>query len=220
MKSFFWEFPLTASFVSLLFLIYPVVTLFFPQTIEEYFLAIPGEFHPLNWILSTFYHGSYAHLFSNLFFLFLLGRVVEYRVGKAKWLYFYFMAGILSVLGDSFVRGFLLGDQTPVVGASGAISGLACAATILSPFRFPITKRQTVPFPVFVFGWMMIYSDLSNLFAKDHIAHWAHLAGFFSVLFSAYFLDRKIQTEVRQGFLLNLTFFTLTLILLFFINNR
>ncbi|MCU0823120.1 MAG: rhomboid family intramembrane serine protease [Leptospira sp.] len=220
MRSFIWEFPLTASFASFMFLLYPIVGIFFPDYIAIYFLATPGEFEPLNWLLSTFFHGSFAHLLSNLFFLLLLGRVVENRVGKSRWLLFYFMAGIISVLGDSFVRGFILGDRTPVVGASGAISGLASAATLLSPFRFPISKNKTIPFPVFLFGWMMVYSDTSNLFARDQIAHWAHLGGFFSVFLTGYLLSPKERKAIHQGFLVNFTFFTLTVILLFFINNR
>ncbi|XDD46311.1 rhomboid family intramembrane serine protease [Leptospira sp. WS39.C2] len=220
MRSFIWEFPLTAGFASFLFLLYPIVSIFFPKLVTEYFIATPGELEPINWILSTFFHGSGAHLLSNLFFLLLLGRVVEKRVGKAKWLLFYFMAGLLSVLGDGIVRGIILGDKTPIVGASGSISGLASAATLLSPFRFPISKTKSIPFPVFLFGWMMVYSDVTNVFARDNVAHWAHLGGFFSVFVTSYLLGEKERQEIRQGFLLNFTFFTLTIILLFFINNR
>ncbi|TGL39138.1 rhomboid family intramembrane serine protease [Leptospira perdikensis] len=220
MRSFLWEFPLTAGFSLFLFLLYPVVSIFFPELVGVYFIATPGEFEPINWILSTFFHGSGAHLLSNLFFLLILGRVVENRVGKGKWLLFYFMAGVLSVLGDAVVRGLILGDRTPIVGASGAISGLASAATLLSPFQFPISKRKSIPFPVFLFGWMMVYSDVTNLFARDQVAHWAHLGGFFSVFVTSYLLGDKERREIRQGFLLNFTFFTLTIILLFFINNR
>ncbi|GBF51488.1 rhomboid family protein [Leptospira ryugenii] len=220
MTRWLWEFPLTAFFVSFMVLLYPITVIFFPSVIDEYFLATPGLFQPVNWILSTFFHGSFSHLFNNMFFLILLGRVVEQRVGKAKWLLFYFMAGFLSVLGDWFVRGFLIGDTTPVVGASGAISGLACVAAMLSPFQFPISKSKRIPFPIFLFAWISIYSDVTNLFARDQVAHWAHLAGFFSVFVTAYFLSQKERKQIQQGFLLNLLFFTLTVILLFFINNR
>lgn len=131
------------------FFVIPNGFYFFPDLISIYFIATPGEFEPINWVLSTFFHGSGAHLLSNLFFLLLLGRVVENRVGKARWLLFYFMAGLLSVLGDATVRGLILGDRTPIVGASGAISGLASAATLLSPFRFPISKKNPYHSPFF-----------------------------------------------------------------------
>ncbi|MDF3820706.1 rhomboid family intramembrane serine protease [Leptospira sp. 96542] len=219
-QSFIWEFPLTASFATFMVLLYPIVILFFPFLVDSYFIATPGELEPINWVLSTFFHGSGAHLLSNMLFLLFLGRVVEYRVGKQKWLLYYFMAGIISVLGDAFVRGLIFGDRTPIVGASGAISGLAAAATLLSPFQFPVTKRKTIPFPVFLIGWMMLYSDFTNLFARDQVAHWAHLGGFFSVFLTGYLLSAEERKLIRQGFLLNFAFFTLTVILLFFINNR
>ncbi len=218
--SYIWEFPLTAGFAVFMILLFPFMLLFFPQAIDRYFIATPGLFQPINWVLSTFFHSSFSHLFSNMFYLLILGRVVESRVGKVRWLLFYFMAGFLSVFGDWIVRGFLLGDNTPVVGASGAISGLACVAALLSPFRFPISKSRLIPFPVFLFAWLSIYSDITNLFARDYVAHWAHLGGFFSVFATAYFLNQKERKEIHQGFLINLTFFTLTIILLFFINNR
>ncbi|TGL60339.1 rhomboid family intramembrane serine protease [Leptospira ognonensis] len=218
--TFIWEFPLTAGFAIFMILLFPFMQIFFPYAIDRYFIATPGEFQPINWLLSTFFHSTFSHLFSNMFYLLILGRVVENRVGKVRWLLFYFMAGFLSILGDWVVRGILLGDTTPVVGASGAISGLACVAALLSPFRFPIAKNKTIPFPVFLFAWLSIYSDITNLFARDYIAHWAHLGGFFSVFITAYFLDQKERKEIQLGFLLNLTFFTLTIILLFFINNR
>lgn len=220
MNSFFWQYPVTAGFALFLFLLYPTVSIFFPASIARHFFAIPGSLDPISWILSTFFHGSFEHLLSNLIFLLILGRVVEARVGPLKWLLFYFMAGLLSVIGDSFVRGLILGDRTPIVGASGAISGLAAVATLLSPFRFPLTRKNSIPFPVFLFGWLMIYTDFTNLFAKDNVAHWAHLGGFFSVFFTAYLLGEEERKLIRLGFLLNFCFFTLTLVLLFFINNR
>lgn len=206
--------------VSFLFVLYPSILIFCSVPTRRMFYTTPGEFEPLSWILSTFFHASAEHLLSNLLFLFLLGRVVEAKVGKAKWILFYFLAGIIAVLGDSFVRGFLMGDRTPIVGASGAIAGLAAVATLLSPFHFPLTPKTIIPFPVFLFGWLMIYSDLTNLFTRDRIAHWAHLAGFFSVLLTSYLLGEKERQAIHTGFLLNSTFFTLTLLLMFFINNR
>ncbi len=220
MSSFLWQYPVTAGFALFLFLLYPIVSIFFPSSIVKYFLAVPGQFEPVNWILCTFFHGSFEHLLSNLIFLLVLGRVVEERLGASKWLLFYFMAGLISVIGDSFVRGFILGDRTPIVGASGAISGLGAVATLLSPFRFPLSRQKLIPFPVFLIGWLMIYSDFTNLFVKDNVAHWAHLGGFFSVFLTAYLLGEEERKSIRTAFLLNFSFFTLTLVLLFFINNR
>lgn len=216
----FWEFPVTAFISSSLIVVYFSVLLFVPaQSISQYFLAFPSRPNPVNWLLSLFFHGSPGHLFSNLIFLVFLGRAVEAKVSKGKWLLYYFMAGLVSILLDSLIRGGLLTDNTPLVGASGAISGLAAVSALISPFNFKVNKL-TIPFPVFVISWLMIYSDFMNLFSTDNIAHWAHLGGFVSVFVTAYFLSPEDQKKLKNGFILNLLFFTLTVILLFFITNR
>lgn len=66
----------------------------------------------------------------------------------------------------------------------------------------------------------MVYSDITNLFAKDQVAHWAHLGGFLSVVFAAYFLNNKVRRELHMGFVLNLVFVVLLLILGFFVGAR
>jgi membrane associated rhomboid family serine protease len=152
-------------------------------------------------------------------YLFILGRAVEHKVGKSKWLLFYFMAAFVSIILDSIVRGFILNDITPVLGASGAISGLAAAAALLSPFTIRM-GGVNFPFPLFLIAWASVYTDITNVFEKDQIAHWAHLGGFFSVIITAYFLEEKEKRKLKNGFILNLVFFTLTLVLLYFIEAR
>lgn len=219
LKKIIWEFPLTANVCVFLFFFYFGVTFFVPGAIiRTYFLSYPGSFSPVNWLLASLYHGSLMHLLGNLSFLFVLGRAAEDKVGKEKWVLFYMMAGFLSMFFDSVLRGFM-GDRHPAVGASGAISGIAAVAALLSPFTYKI-KGVALPLPVFIVAWMMIYSDFMNLFADDNIAHWAHLGGFFSVLVTAYFLNNTMKAKLKTGFLLNCTFFVLTLIILFFLENR
>jgi membrane associated rhomboid family serine protease len=217
----FWEFPLTTFFSILLVACYTGINMFFaPAVIQKYFLSYPGKFQLANWILSTFYHASFPHLLSNVLFLYILGRAVEARVGPGKWLLFYILAGFFSMLMDSFIRGFVITyDKAPAVGASGAISGLAAVSALLSPFTY-IINRIKFPLPVFLIAWLMVYTDVTGLFSDDRIAHWAHLAGFFSVFVTAYLLSEKEQRELRNGFFLNLVFFILTVIILYFLDNR
>ncbi|MCB1192404.1 MAG: rhomboid family intramembrane serine protease [Leptospiraceae bacterium] len=221
MWKIFWEYPLTAYVTIFITFFYFFVVFFVSSSsINQYFLSYPGRFHPLNWILSTFFHGSIEHLLSNMVFLYFLGRVAEARVGKVKWLLFYFMAGFISAASDSVVRGYVFReDMAPAVGASGAISGIAAVAALLSPFTFRV-KNYNIPFPVFAVAWTMLYSDFIYLFSSDRVAHWAHLAGFFSVFITAYLLNDRDREELKNGFLLNFVFFILTVILLFFLNNR
>ena len=193
---------------------------YFPEkVIVAKFFSYPGHWKVENWVLSIFFHGSPSHLFHNVVFLFFLGRVVEEKTGASRWALFYFMAGFISVVFDSIIRGYILLDKTPVVGASGAISGLAAVAALLSPFTFKV-KQITIPFPVFAVAWLMVYSDFIGLFADDRVAHWAHLAGFFSVFVTAYLVSPKERENLHRGFLINLVFFTLTMIVFYLWSNR
>ncbi|MCC5815043.1 MAG: rhomboid family intramembrane serine protease [Leptospira sp.] len=220
MREFFWEFPLTGGLVLFLFFFFFISVFFIPeQIVLSYFFSYPQEWNPINWILSTFMHGNFSHLMSNLLYLFFLGRAVEYKVGKNKFLLFYGMAAIISSLLDAIVRGVFLGQNTPVVGASGAISGLAAVAALLSPFSIRM-GGVNFPFPLFLIAWTSVYTDITNVFEEDNIARWAHLGGFFSVIITAYFLEEKDKKKLKNGFLLNIIFFTLTLILLFFFEAR
>ncbi|WCL51420.1 rhomboid family intramembrane serine protease [Leptospira sp. GIMC2001] len=220
MSKVFWEFPLTASLVVFLFVFFFAAIFFIPDSfVANYFLSYPREWNPINWFLSSLMHGNFSHLISNLMYLFILGRAVEYKVGPSKWILFYGMALIVSALLDSIVRGIFMGDNTPVLGASGAISGLAAVAALLSPFTLRM-GGVTFPFPMFLIAWGSVYTDITNVFEKDQIAHWAHLGGFFSVIITAYFLEEKDRKKLKNGFILNLVFFTLTVILFYFIEAR
>ncbi|TGK11619.1 rhomboid family intramembrane serine protease [Leptospira fletcheri] len=220
MRAFFFEFPLTASFVLLISISQIVLNAFVPREIlEDFFISRPGEFYPWKWIGMAFLHADATHLFWNMLFLFFLGRIVEYKVGVGKWLLFFFMGAFISGFLDSLVRGLFLEDSGPAIGASGAISGLAAVAALLSPFSIRIRKRN-YPFPVFALAWVMVYSDITNLFARDQVAHWAHLGGFLSVVFAAYFLNHKERKQLHTGFILNLVFVLLLLILGFFVGGR
>lgn len=220
MRAFLFEFPLTAAVVCVTVVSQIFLLAFVPSDVlEAFFISRPGEFYPWKWVGMTLIHADFTHLFWNMVFLFFLGRIVEYKVGPKRWLFFFLMGAIVSGGLDSFVRGLILGEREPAIGASGAISGLAAVAALLSPFSIRIQKRSIL-FPVFAVAWLMVYSDITNLFARDQVAHWAHLGGFLSVVFAAYFLNNKIRRELHTGFVLNLVFVVLLLILGFFVGAR
>ena len=220
MIKFFWEFPLSLCTTLFLFFFYISVnlTLTHPK-IATYFYSYPGKFSLINWILSSFYHSTYSHLFSNMFFLYFLGRAAESKISKGKWILFYLSAGVISMMFDSIFRGFILQERAPAVGASGAISGIAAVAMVYSPLQYRVFGINFV-FPVFIIAWLMIYSDFMNMFSSDNVAHFAHLAGFFSILVTSYLLSEKDREKLRVNFSLNALFFIFTVILIFFLENR
>ena len=66
----------------------------------------------------------------------------------------------------------------------------------------------------------MIYSDFSNLFTNDNVAHWSHLGGYLSVFLTSYLVDTKEREELKKSFFLNLIFFILSIFLLFLMQSR
>ncbi len=218
-QSFLLEYPLTFGVCFFLLLFY-FLSFFIPEsTLHTYFYSYPRNFNFVNWLLSTFIHANIFHLFWNVFFLFFLGRAVESKIGKSKWLLFYIAAGIVAGFSDSFVRGALQDETTPAIGASGSVAGIAVVAALVSPYTFPAFQKN-IPFPTFLVAWLMIYSDVTNVFKPDRIAHWSHIGGYISVMIVAYFLSEKERKKLWNAFLMNLLFFVLSIILLFFIKNR
>lgn len=93
-------------------------------------------------LTSVFMHGSFAHLFVNMFSLFFIGTFVEKLIGKKRFLLFYIFAGIFASLFFAVLAGYfgfgilakVFGTpETYGVGASGAIFGLLGLLAVLTP---------------------------------------------------------------------------------------
>ncbi len=81
----------------------------------------PAEFSLISLFTSLFLHGGLMHLAGNMLFLYIFGDNVEYRLGRRRYLLTYFGCGIIATL---FFALFVPGSQVPLIGASGAISGV------------------------------------------------------------------------------------------------
>ncbi len=147
----------------------------YPFTIET------GAYWQL--LTSVFMHGGLLHIFFNMYGLFIFGKPLEARWGKAKFLGFYLVTGVLanaaSVLFFKFIP--FGGNQMEVhlLGASGAIFGIILAfagynpnAVLLLYFIIPLK----VKWAVLIFAGMEIIAEVTQ--AKDGIAHITHLFGF------------------------------------------
>jgi membrane associated rhomboid family serine protease len=137
-------------------------------------------------VTHMFMHGNFAHLFSNMFALWMFGSVLENRFGGKRFLNFYIICGIgasLLHLGvityelHALNRAF---TNEATVGASGAVFGLLFAFGYL----FPNTELYMyfIPIPIkakyFVAGYAFfeLYAGVQQS-AGDNIAHFAHLGG-------------------------------------------
>ncbi len=145
-----------------------------------------GDYWPF--LTTMFLHGSFAHIFFNMWFLWLFGRAVEDQLGRVRFATFYILTGILAAMTHVMVNP---DSQVPAIGASGAVSGVMAAYLLLFPrarmivmipiFFFPFLF--TVPSVIFIGVWFAIefFSGTASLFTSPQaagIAFWAHIGGF------------------------------------------
>jgi len=135
-------------------------------------------------LTSMFMHGGLAHLMSNMWFLHVFGDNVEDALGRVRYVLFYLFTGVAAVLAHAFIQP---SSQLPLVGASGAISGVLGAYILLHPRARVVTYVPPFFFfelPAFFFIaiWfaMQVFSSFGSLSATETagIAFFAHVGGF------------------------------------------
>lgn len=132
---------------------------------------------------SMFLHGSWMHLLGNMWFFWLFGNNVEDSMGRLRFVAFYLLSGIgaaaIQVVSSP-------GSIIPMVGASGAISGIMGAYVVLYPRVRVFTLvpigffLTTIALPAWVMlGYWMLLQFLGGLGATEAgVAFWAHIGGF------------------------------------------
>lgn len=146
---------------------------------------IPGEFNFIHILTAMFLHVNFWHLIVNMWFLWVFGDNVEAKIGHVKFLFFYISCGICSTL-IYFLAGQNL--NIPLVGASGAISGILGSYVIL----FPKNKLKVFPNIVFssllyILLWFCIQLFFMYL-GGGNIAYLGHIGGFISGIILIFFL--------------------------------
>ncbi len=162
-----------------------------------------GEFYErlYPFFSSMFLHGGWLHLIGNMLFLYIFGDNVEERMGHFRYLVFYITCGLAAAVFQ-FVTN--INSVIPMVGASGAISGVLGAYITY----FPRSKILTlvpifffiqlihIPAAVFIFIWFIIQflSGVSTLGAPKEtggVAFWAHIGGFVAGLILARYFEKR-----------------------------
>ena len=85
---------------------------------------------------SMFLHGGWFHLIGNMLYLWIFGDNVEDRLGRVRFVIFYLGAGVAAALAQTVVGPT---SRVPMVGASGAVSGVLSAYLVLFPFAGVLT---------------------------------------------------------------------------------
>jgi membrane associated rhomboid family serine protease len=154
---------------------------------------------------SLFLHAGFLHLFGNMLFLWIYGDNVEHRLRAPRYLLAYLGTGVSATL---FHMLFASDSPLPLVGASGAISGVL-------GFYFLWFPRNSVRLLVFFFPFLMqvvtvparlllgLYLIADNLLpfiltrggGGGGVAHGAHIGGFLAGLASAWVTDRRVLRQ-------------------------
>jgi membrane associated rhomboid family serine protease len=133
----------------------------------------------LTLVTCTFLHADIFHLFGNMIFLFVFGDDVEEAMGSLRFIVFYLACGIV---GSLFFVVSAPQSTVPLIGASGAVSGVIVAYLMLRP-----CAKIKVLFLYFVFSldafwvigtWAVLQVVHLASQSDDDVAYWAHIGGF------------------------------------------
>lgn len=163
--------------------------------IPQYILKLKSEqpIHPIFTIYtSMFMHGGLFHLGGNMLYLWIFGNNIEDRLGHLRFVFFYLLCGTVA----SYAHAFTNPDSTiPMVGASGAVSGILGAYLLLYPHAYVHTLIflgffiTTVKIPaLIVIGFWAIIQFINGLITAGvrdvtgGVAWFAHIGGFLTGL--------------------------------------
>ena len=158
---------------------------------------------------SMFLHGGLLHLGSNMLFLHIFGDNVEDVLGRARFLLFYVLCGVGAVVGQILVDPNSL---VPMIGASGAISGILAGYLTLFPHARVVTlipififiHFMEVPAGIFIVLWFVLqlvqgYLSLGILAeGGGGVAWFAHIGGFLAGLVCIRMMYRKPKGRRRR----------------------
>jgi membrane associated rhomboid family serine protease len=136
---------------------------------------------------SMFLHGSWMHLLGNMWFLWLFGNNIEDSMTRPRFLAFYLLSGLSAAFAQIYGEP---SSAIPMVGASGAISGVMGAYLVLFPRVRVYTLvplgffMQTFALPAWVmllyWAFLQFAGGVTSIVAeqKGGVAFWAHVGGF------------------------------------------
>ena len=178
----------------------------FPMDRDLVCLTDPGP-QPLNLLTSMFLHGSWLHLIGNMWFFWIFGNNIEDSMGHARFVVFYLLSGIAAALTQVVMNPTSL---VPMVGASGAISGIMGAYLVLYPrvrvyALVPLVfVMTTIALPAWAMlgYWMLLqFFGVLNSFGREGggVAFWAHVGGFVAGVILVKLFARRDYVAAHEG---------------------
>ncbi|MHB8110848.1 MAG: rhomboid family intramembrane serine protease [Syntrophorhabdaceae bacterium] len=145
---------------------------------------------------SMFIHGGFFHIIGNMLYLWIFGNNIEDRLGHVGFLVFYIISGICAALFQLF---YDPASEVPMIGASGAISGILGAYLVTYPYARVKTiiiiviflKIVDIPAVLLLTVWFLMQFLYASV---EGVAWYAHVGGFIFGLFFALILLRRRKT--------------------------
>lgn len=161
-----------------------------------------------NVFTSMFLHGSWMHLIGNMWFLWLFGNNIEDSMTRPRFVAFYLLTGVGAALAQVMAEP---SSAVPMVGASGAISGVMGAYLVLFPrvrvftlipLGFFITS-MALPAWVMLIYWAFLQFAGGLLSPVDGeqggVAFWAHLGGFVAGVVLVKIFERRDRVAAHTS---------------------
>lgn len=145
---------------------------------------------------SIFIHSTsdITHLLNNMFFLAIFGTILERWIKTERFLFLFVLAGIFAN-----TSAFLFYFNTPVLGASGAISGIILTLAVIKPRS--VGLAMGVPMPMWGVAVIWFFTNAVMVFGGiPGIAAEAHLYGAFFGLLAGIYLRKSVNID-SKGFL-------------------
>ncbi|MEK6744472.1 MAG: rhomboid family intramembrane serine protease [Nitrospirota bacterium] len=198
------RFPIvTVVFITLNILVFLYQTSLGEDTVESFvgaFSLVPARLFHAGTVLpgpvpdgvtlftSLFLHGGLFHLIGNMLYLWIFGNNVEDAMGRIRFIVFYLLCGVLASMAHALMNAQ---SSIPMIGASGAVSGILGAYVLLYPkarvltlFTLGFFVRMIEVPALVVLGFWFVFQSLNALVANGAggVAWYAHIGGFLAGL--------------------------------------
>ena len=138
-------------------------------------------------VSSMFLHGGFFHIVGNMLYLWIFGNNVEDTLGHGRYAFFYVACGAAAAATQVLVD---TDSRVPMIGASGAVSGVLGAYLLLFPNAHVVTlvmfgffwRILRVPAMMVLGFWIIVQvlNGLGSFGAGGGVAWFAHIGGFFA----------------------------------------
>ncbi len=160
---------------------------------------------PFTLITSMFLHGGILHILGNMLYLWIFGNNIEDTLRKIRFIIFYILCGISASFTHILMNPH---SDVPMIGASGAISGILGAYMLLYPFAMVDTLIpffffwRIVPIPAFLFILIWFLMQIAGASQTGgNIAWFAHIGGFLSGMVFLFIFRKRRVKKTRKIYL-------------------